>query len=129
MRKGVAKDLRMAEKWYKKAALQGDDTSMISLAKLMTARDAKVSILSEAYGWTLLSFKRLPYKDGSAVDEIHTIQREAILKARSLGAEEKEFVSRSEAWAKKHDGNIPTDNPLFRGNGGCKYLKNRTTGK
>ena len=120
--KVIKKDLRMAEKWYGSAAMQGDPSAMRELVRLMTDRAKDISTLSEAYGWTFLMLKRATSKwSQPVVGKTHDAQRAIVRRAKDSGVDEKQVLSRAEAWAKKQDSKVPMSDPMDRQKSRCKY--------
>lgn len=111
----VTKNLNIAEKWYRKAAIQGDIPSLFDLTRLLTVRSSKFSALEEAYGWTVIILKRVRVKKNKLDTDTQLLQARILEKVKELGADEKDFVSRAEAWAKVHDRDIPIGDPRARG--------------
>ena len=121
--RGVRKNLLQAEKWFRKAAIQGNRIAMVEVVRLMAARARDIATLSEAYGWTLLALKRTPsWVRQPFIDKVRLAQWDILTKAKGFGADEKQFISRSEEWARKQDVNIPMTDPEDVNESFCKYL-------
>jgi TPR repeat protein len=119
----VKKSLIEAEKWYRKAAIQGDVWAMVEVAKLLTARGKDVPALSEAYAWAVVILKRTPSEGREAfVDRVHSMQGTITSKGKSLGIKEKQIVSRSNAWVQKEDSKIPLVDPMNVRKPRCTYM-------
>jgi len=120
--KGVQKNLTKAEKWFRRAAIQGDRIAMVEVVRHLTVRARDISTLTEAHGWTLLILKRVPsWVKQSFVDKVYLGQDRILAKAEGFGADKKTFISRAEEWARREDVNIPMTAPVV-GWSPCKYL-------
>jgi hypothetical protein len=121
--KGVPKNPLEAERWFRKAAMQGDTIAMVEVVRHLTDRARDISTLTEAYGWTLLALKRTTSKVSQPFrDKINWAQRDILTKAKGFGADERQFISRSKEWARKEDVNIPMTDPWDISERPCKYL-------
>jgi TPR repeat protein len=122
--KGVKKDVRLSEKWHKEAARQGDTGSMLEVAKLIKDRASKLSMLSEAYGWTLLILKRTTEERSRPfIDIVQSLQRSILAKAKKASSSEDDLLHAARTWAENNDKNIPMTDPVFSRVPGCKYLE------
>jgi len=122
--KGVRKNLKLAEQWYRRAAFLGHKAAIFDVVQLMTTRAKDMSVLSEAYGWTLLLLRRTSAKGGQSLNEnVLKPQREILEKAKKFRIAEKELILCSEKWVKDQNVRIPMTDPIDVKESPCKYLE------
>jgi TPR repeat protein len=100
------KDIKQAEYWYRKAALNGDEVAMDTLSKLLIENYHDRRSYIEAYKWSGLALSRVDPQSALAIWSRE--KQSLVLKnIKQLGIDEKAFIVEAEVEKTKIEKQIP----------------------
>jgi|WetSurMetagenome_2_1015567.scaffolds.fasta_scaffold00155_24 TPR repeat protein len=112
------RDINQAIFWFEKAAMQGEDHSMVALSTLLYETRKDKTGFIDAYKWALLAYKRNTgaYPD-SIKEQLDAIQKESV----RLGMDFSYIKKAAEVMAANEEQKIPLKSELEKREI-CKYL-------